>query len=120
MDDMARMWDGTVYPDMIRNLPEVEVPIDDVRGWLLEGNDRQVVFFDILPTAKVPPHAHCAQWGIMLEGEMDLTIDGELRRVGKGDWYFIPEGAEHSAVFHSRVNVIDIFDAKDRYKAKMK
>ncbi len=117
-EDMACMWDGTVYPDLIRNLPEVDVPIEDVRGWMMSGDDRQVVFFDILPTAKVPPHSHCAQWGLMIEGEMDITIGGETRRVGKGDWYFIPEGVEHSAVFHSRVNVIDMFDAKDRYKAK--
>jgi quercetin dioxygenase-like cupin family protein len=119
-DDFACQWDGTVFPDMIRNLPEVEVPFEDIRGWLLSGDDRQVVFFDILPTATVPAHSHCAQWGLMIEGEMDITIDGTTRRVGKGDWYFIPEGVEHSAVFLSRVNVIDMFDARDRYKAKTK
>lgn len=118
MLDYQDRWDGTVYPEFIRDCAEVDVPIEGIRGWLMEDGRRQVVFFDIMPTATVPPHAHCAQWGIMLEGEMELTIDGEATRLGKGDWYFIPENAQHSAVFFSRVNVIDIFDSSDRYKAK--
>jgi quercetin dioxygenase-like cupin family protein len=116
--ELIEKWDGTVYPDMIRGLPEIDIPIEGVRGWLLEGGGRQVVFFDIKPECKVPPHSHCAQWGVMLEGEMSLTIGGETKIRKKGDWYYIPEGVEHSAGFQSRVNVIDIFDAPDRYKTK--
>ena len=107
-----------VYPDFIRGLPEVDVPVKGVRGWLLENDRQQVVFFEIKPEAVVPPHSHCTQWGIMLEGEMDLTIDGKTLRVRRGDRYFIPEGSEHSAKFNSPVSVIDIFDAPDRYKCK--
>ena len=107
-----------VYPEFIRNMPEVDVPVEGVRGWLLENDRQQIVFFEIKPEAVVPPHSHCAQWGIMLEGEMDLTISGNTIRVKRGDRYFIPEGAEHSAKFNSPVSVIDIFDAPDRYKCK--
>ena len=35
--------------EMIENLPDVDVPIEGVRGKLLQGADRQVVFFDIDP-----------------------------------------------------------------------
>ena len=118
MEKFKNINDETVYPDFIRNLPEVDVPVKGVRGWLLESGRQQVVFFEIKPDAVVPPHSHCAQWGIMLEGEMDLTIDGNTLRVEKGDHYFIPEGAKHSAQFNSPVSVIDIFDAPDRYKCK--
>ena len=118
MEDWQAKWGGSVYPDFIRDLPEVDVPIDGVRGWLLSDGKRQVVFFDILPTAVVPPHSHCAQWGVLLDGEMDLTIGGETHRIKKGNWYFIPEGVEHHAKFYSQTQVIDIFDAGDRYKAK--
>ncbi len=118
MKHLMSEWDGTAYPEMVRNLPEVAVPIAGVRGWLLEGSGKQVVFFDIDPSAKVPPHAHCAQWGVMLEGEMSLTIGDTTHRIRKGDWYYIPEYVTHSAVFHSRVSVIDIFDAPDRYRPK--
>ncbi len=118
MTNLMTQWEGTAYPDMIRGLPEVDIHIEGVRGWLLQGGDRQVVFFDIKPVGEVPPHSHCAQWGLMVEGEMSLTIAGETKVCRKGDWYFIPEGTVHSAKFLSRVNVIDVFDAADRYRVK--
>lgn len=111
-------WDGTAYPEFVRSLPEVDVPIEGIRGWLMGDGRRQMVFFDILPSAVVPAHAHCAQWGLMVDGEMEITIGEVTRRVVAGDRYFIPEGVVHSATFLTRVNVIDIFDAGDRYKAK--
>jgi quercetin dioxygenase-like cupin family protein len=105
---------------MIRDLPEVDLSLDGVKGWLLQSTDKQIVFFDIQAGAVVPPHSHCAQFGIMLEGEMELTISGETRAYQKGDTYFIPDGAVHSARFPSHINAIDIFDAPDRYKAKLR
>jgi len=30
---------------------------------------------DIDPIGEVPPHSHGAQWGVVVEGEMELTID---------------------------------------------
>jgi len=47
-----------------------------------------------------------------------LTIGGETKIYRKGDWYYIPEGVKHSATFLNRVQVMDIFDAPDRYKPK--
>ena len=85
-------WDETPYPGMIRNLPEVDVPVEGVRGWLLQGEDTQMVFFDIASTAEVPLHSHCGQWGFVVEGEMELTIGEETKIYRKGDSYFIPEG----------------------------
>jgi quercetin dioxygenase-like cupin family protein len=49
---------------------------------------------------------------------MTLTIGGESKRLGKGDTYFIPDGVPHSAVFHSQVKVIDMFDEVARYGEK--
>jgi quercetin dioxygenase-like cupin family protein len=118
MQGFIEKWDKTIYPELIRSLPEVDINMDGVRGWLLQGEKTQMVFFDIMPTGKIPPHAHCAQWGVMLEGEMSLTIGDDTRVYRKGDSYYIPEGTMHSAEFHSHVNVMDIFDAPDRYQAK--
>jgi len=118
MSDFIEEYDGTVYPEMIRNLPEIDINLDGIRGWLLQGGKTQAVFFDIQPVGVVPPHSHCAQWGLMLAGEMSLTIGNETKIYRKGDRYFIPEGTVHSAEFKSRVNVIDFFDAPDRYKIK--
>jgi quercetin dioxygenase-like cupin family protein len=118
MKELMKMWNGTPYPEMIRDLPEIDIPIEGIRGWLIQSPGNQVVFFDIQPVGKVPPHSHCNQWGMVIEGEMSLTIGDKNKTYYKGDWYFIPAGVEHSATFPTRVQVIDIFDAPDRYKIK--
>ena len=106
------------YPDFITRLPEVDVPLEGVRGWISQAKDRQVVFFDIEPIGEIPPHHHGEQWGIVVEGEMELTIGGETRRYGPGESYHIPAGVVHSAKFLTHFRAIDVFADADRYKAK--
>jgi quercetin dioxygenase-like cupin family protein len=109
---------GFRYPDMIEALPEADIPIAGVRGRLLQAEGRQAVFFDIEPIGRIPLHAHGAQFGVVLDGEMSLTIGEETRRYRPGDSYFIPAGVMHGAVFHTRVRVIDFFDEPTRYRPK--
>ncbi|MCK4694479.1 MAG: cupin domain-containing protein [Candidatus Cloacimonetes bacterium] len=118
MNNLKKEFPGLPYPEMIKNLPEIEIPIDGIRGWLLQSKDKQVVFFDIEPVGKMPDHSHCGQWGIMIDGEMELTIDGNSKIYRKGDSYFIPAGIVHSANFLTKVNVMDVFDDPERYKTK--
>jgi len=67
---------------------------------------------------EVPPHSHGAQWGVVLKGEMLLTIGGIAKSYKKGDSYYIPAGVVHSADFKTKVFVIDFFADKDRYAVK--
>ena len=105
-------------PDMITGLPQVDVPLAGVGGWLSQGSGHQIVFFDIEPVSQVPLHSHGAQWGIVVEGEMELTIGGETRIYRRGDSYHIPAGVEHGARFLSHFRAIDVFADADRYRAK--
>ena len=106
------------YPDMITRLPQADIPFQGVKGWLLQGDNQQIVFMDIDPIGEVTEHSHGAQFGVVLDGEMSLTIGGETKLYKKGDTYFIPDGVPHSAVFKSRVKVMDMFNEKERYKTK--
>lgn len=107
-----------MLPDIIRRLPEADIPFDGIRGWLSQADDHQVVFFEIEPVGKVPEHAHGAQWGMVIEGDMDLTIAGETRNYRKGDTYYIPRNVVHAARFNTKTWVIDFFEDNDRYNKK--
>ncbi|UCF33462.1 MAG: cupin domain-containing protein [Phycisphaerales bacterium] len=106
------------YASFITDLPEIDIPVEGVHGWLSQGKDHQVVFFDIDPIGTIPPHSHGQQWGTVVEGEMDLTIGGETRRYGPGDAYFIPADVEHAATFLSHFRAIDVFADAHRYVAR--
>lgn len=106
------------FPDLIKNMPEADIPFDGVRGWISQSEDHQVVFMELEAIGKVAEHKHGAQWGIVVEGEMQLTIGNKTKTYRKGDSYFIPNGVLHAATFAKKTWVIDYFADKNRYKAK--
>jgi len=106
------------YPEMILGLPQADIPFEGVKGWIMQDEKVSAVFFELDPIGKVPDHSHCAQWGMVLEGKMNLTIDGKTSTYMKGDRYFIPKGIIHSAEFLTKCYVIDFFADPDRYKKK--
>ncbi len=106
------------FPEFITNFPEADIPFEGVRGWLSQAKDHQAVFMEIEPIGEVATHTHGEQWGVVIEGEMELTIGGQARLYRKGDSYHIPAGVEHGATFRTHVRVIDVFADADRYKAK--
>ena len=110
-----------VFPKVIKDLPEADIQFKGVRGWIAQGESHQIVFFEIEPLGKVSEHIHNSpQWGIVVEGKMELTIGDEARVYEKGDEYFIPPHTKHSAKFLSKVRVIDFFGEKTRYKPKVR
>jgi quercetin dioxygenase-like cupin family protein len=117
-DEGAYAMSSEVFAKMITDMPEADIPFKGMRGWLLQGTRGQVVFFDIEPVGEVPEHSHGEQWGIVIEGELSLVIDGVRRVYRKGDHYHIPAGALHSATFSSPCKVIDFFADVDRYRPK--
>ena len=68
--------------------------------------------------AEVAVHSHEDQWGIVLEGRIDLMVEGIQNTYTKGDRVFIPKGAKHSAKIYAGYADISFFSQKDRYKRK--
>jgi quercetin dioxygenase-like cupin family protein len=108
------------YPDFIDALPSIDVPFPDdaVRTSVVRSDDGLVVFFTFLKDMKLPMHAHGAQWGTVIEGEIEFTIGGETRTYRPGDSYTIPAGVQHGAMIKAGTRVIDVFEEADRYPIK--
>jgi quercetin dioxygenase-like cupin family protein len=107
------------YPEVITCLPEADIQFKGVKAWILQANTRQLVFFEFEADAKVPEHSHgYAQWGMVIDGKMELTVNDKRRICEKGAEYLIPAGAKHSARFLRRTRVMDFFSEKERYKPK--
>jgi quercetin dioxygenase-like cupin family protein len=107
------------YPEVITTLPKGIIQVKGIKAWVLQGERHQLVFFEMETNTQVPEHSHdYSQWGIMLKGKMQLTIDGKAHFIRKGDEYVIPANAKHYATFLSKSRVIDFFSERTRYKTK--
>lgn len=108
------------YPDFIRAFPGINVPFPDdvVQTAVIRSDAGLVAFFTFLKDMKLPMHAHGAQWGTVVEGEIEFTIGGETRIYRPGDSYSIPAGVEHGAMIKAGTRVIDVFEEADRYTIK--
>lgn len=106
------------FPDIIKTLPQVDIQLDGVEGWLAQGDTFQIVFFEIQPKVTIPPHSHKAQFGFVLEGSMTLTIGETTHQLKAGDSYYIPENEIHHGKFHTFVRAMDFFAEPHRYQTK--
>jgi len=86
---------------------------------LLQAANHQVVFMCFKKDIEVPKHSHESQWGVVLDGEIELTINGERQIYKKGDTYFIPKNVPHSAKIKAGYKDLTLFNQKDRYKPKI-
>jgi len=109
------------FPKVITDLPEADIAVKGVKGWISQGENHQIVFLEIEPRTEMPEHSHNSpQWGVVVEGKMELTIGNKAMIYEKSDEYFIPAHTKHSARFLSKFRSIDFFGEKTRYKPKIR
>lgn len=106
------------FPEIVRSLPEADAPFQGIDVRLLRGPTASLIFVEAVVDAEVPSHTHAAQWGIVVDGEMLLTIGGRARTYRRGDEYLIPSGTPHAAKLRAGTRVIDFFDDPDRYRSR--
>jgi quercetin dioxygenase-like cupin family protein len=107
-----------IFPEPIKNLPLADIPFDGITAYLSQSEDHQILFMKFDKDAEVPEHSHEAQWGVVLAGKIDLTIDGVQKTYTKGDSVYIPKGVKHSAKAYAGYADVSFFNQKDRYKRK--
>lgn len=106
------------FPEPILNLPEADIPLKGVKAYLAQGQSHQIIFMEFNEDVVLPEHAHEGQWGVVLEGKIDLMIGSVKQTFYKGDRYFIPEGVKHSGKIYAGYADITYFDQESRYKVK--
>lgn len=106
---------GNVYSAFIEAMPEPHIPFPGVRAKLMQGVAHQAVFFELPAGLVIPPHSHCAQWGVVIKGRMEMTVGGITRTLGPGDTYAVGEGEVHGVVVVEDSAAIDFFDDPARY-----
>lgn len=109
-----------IFPEPIMNLPEADIPIKGVKAYLSQAENHQVIFMEFSEDVDLTEHKHESQWGIVLEGEIELVINGEKHLYKKGDRYFIPSGVKHSGKIFAGYADMTYFNQKDRYGTKEK
>ncbi len=107
-----------IFPEPIANLPRADIPLRGVEAFLSQGRDHQVIFMEFAKDVDLPEHSHASQWGVVLEGRIELLIGGKRLDCVKGDRYFIPAGIRHSARIHAGYADITFFDEGGRYRPK--
>lgn len=106
-----------IFPEPVRKLPLANIPLQGCTAHLSQGETHQILFMTFSEDVELPEHAHAGQWGIVLEGQIELLIAGVRQVFSKGERYYIPEGVKHSGKIHAGYADITYFDQVDRYRA---
>jgi quercetin dioxygenase-like cupin family protein len=107
-----------VYPEIVTKLPQADLHGEGVRTYLLQAENMQVAFVAFDEDINAPEESHPAQWVVVLEGEVELTIAGETSVHRRGDTYFVPAGVPHTARIKKGSRLIDLFDQADRFRIR--
>lgn len=101
----------------VNTLPKKEL-VPGYMARLIHGVQSTVSFVDITKGNKLPEHSHPhEQTTYIVEGELEMTIGGEVMVLKKGMVHVIPPNVPHSAIAHVDAKVIDFFSpARDDYR----
>jgi quercetin dioxygenase-like cupin family protein len=83
------------------------------------GEKMLAAVVDLDPNTELPMHDHPhEQLGIVIDGEIELSIGGKAQLLKPGDIYIIPGGVRHGAkTFDQPVKVMDVFSpVREEYK----
>ncbi|MCP4403408.1 MAG: cupin domain-containing protein [bacterium] len=98
----------------LKDLQEIPL-INGITMKAIYGEKSSVTFVDLPPYSHIDSHHHKReQIGIVLEGEIQYTIEGETKTCGKGAAFVIPPNAHHSLLVASEkgAKMLDIFTPK--------
>ena len=95
----------------LADFPLLEIWGDQVRARRVQGERITLAIVELAPNAVVPEHRHAAeQLGLVIQGQMHFTVDGETRDLGPGGTWRILGDRPHDVVAGPEgAVVIDVF-----------
>ena len=97
----------THFPKRLRDLPAFDGPFD---AFKLEAKDCDVLFASYPQGTVIPPHSHDTEnVGVITQGELILSVDGEESRYRVGEWYHVPPNVMHAARFDVETSEIEFW-----------
>lgn len=104
----------TYYPEFFAHMPKPAVPMPGLIAHTM-SDQAQAIFYEIPEGSAAGEHVNCDEWGLVLSGEVSVTMNGETITYGAGESFFIPDGVPHSVVNHPGVAGITVFDDPERF-----
>jgi quercetin dioxygenase-like cupin family protein len=85
-------------------------PVDGLIGTIAHGAGMTLASWSFTSGTTLPEHAHPhEQIALVIEGELELTIDGTAHILKPGDTAVIPGNVPHAARALSACRVVDAF-----------
>jgi quercetin dioxygenase-like cupin family protein len=103
----------------LKDLQEKEV-VPGFHARFVHTENMTFAYFRIDKGASVPNHSHLnEQVTNVIEGELELNVNGEIKIMKPGNAAVIPGNIPHSAKAITDCNVIDVFyPIREDYKSK--
>lgn len=109
------------FPAFIKKLPRANYGNDAgeaLRGYVLQSKGHQLVFNENDEPMQFQKHRHAQSFGVVLQGECKLVVNGIETIYRRGDVYHVPGGVEHYAWQSANYKDIVIFDEPFRVETK--
>lgn len=101
------------FPASVRTLPKTQLAGIDV--YVHDDGHTQILFMELgrdRAEVVVPTHTHDVEWGIVVEGRIEMTINGRAESHPAGSTHLIPAQVPHSFVFLPGTSSVHYFIEK--------
>lgn len=97
------------YLNDLKNIPSKEM-FPGYTGRFIHTNNMTFAFWDVKAGSRVPEHAHMhEQVAHIMEGQFELTVDGQPLLLEAGKVAVIPSNIKHSGVAVTDCKLLDVF-----------